>query len=273
VHWMRVGFVHGVLNTDNMSILGLTIDYGPYGWLEDFDTDWTPNTTDASTRRYRYGLQPQIVGWNLVQLANALVVLTDDAEPLQASLERYSERYGQRFLSVTCERLGWGSPREGDRQLVDQLVAMLGGTEIDQVIFFRQLGRVSIATEIGDDELLAPLTQAWYRPDDVVTAGSIRDAIVGWLRQWATRVQVGGIVDDGERRRTMDALNPRFVLRNYLAHEAIEAAEAGDPTLVSQLLDVLRRPYDEQPGRTRFADKRPEWARHRAGCSMLSCSS
>lgn len=273
VHWMRVGFVHGVLNTDNMSIIGLTIDYGPYGWLESFDPGWTPNTTDAGTRRYRYGMQPQVVGWNLVQLANALIALTDDPEPLQASLEGYSARYGERFLAVTCERLGWGDVRDTDRALVDDMVSMLTCTEIDQVIFFRQLGRVTVAAEASDDDLLGPLADAWYQPHDVERPGAVRDRVVGWLRSWAARVRDGGVIDDGERRRRMDALNPRFVLRNYLAQEAIDAAETGDPTLVSQLLDVLRRPYDEQPGRARFSARRPEWARHKAGCSMLSCSS
>jgi serine/tyrosine/threonine adenylyltransferase len=286
VHWMRVGFVHGVLNTDNMSILGLTIDYGPYGWLEDFDPDWTPNTTDAGTRRYRYGMQPQVVGWNLVQLANTLVMLTDDPEPLQAALDMYSARYSSQFLAVTCERLGWGEPRlgddgadTGDRELIDQMIAMLTSTEIDQVIFFRQLGRVPVAaaaepgTDVSDAALLAPLADAWYRPHDVESPGEIRNQILGWLRAWAARVRDGGVIDDAERRRRMDALNPRFVLRNYLAQEAIDAAEAGDMSLVSQLLDVLRRPYDEQPGRSRFAARRPDWARDRVGCSMLSCSS
>src|SRR5690606_18916062 len=103
--------------------------------------------------------------------------------------------------------------------------------------------------------------------------GDVRDAVVVWLRQWGGRVLDGGVTDDAERRRRMDAVNPRFVLRNYLAQEAIDAAEAGDSGLVNELLDVLRHPYDEQPGRERFAARRPEWARHRVGCSMLSCSS
>ena len=94
VHWMRVGFVHGVMNTDNMSILGLTIDYGPYGWIDNFDPDWTPNTTDAQGRRYRFGQQPQIAYWNLSRLANALVPLFPGVEPLQAGLQRYVDVYG-----------------------------------------------------------------------------------------------------------------------------------------------------------------------------------
>ena len=94
-HWMRVGFVHGVMNTDNMSILGLTIDYGPYGWIDDFDPDWTPNTTDRDRRRYRFGQQPQVAFWNLSRLAGALLPLFDGAEPLQAGLQRYAEAYAR----------------------------------------------------------------------------------------------------------------------------------------------------------------------------------
>ena len=274
VHWMRVGFVHGVLNTDNMSILGLTIDYGPYGWLESFDPGWTPNTTDAGTRRYRYGAQPHVAHWNLLQLAQALLVLMEGPEPLQAGLERYAERYNTGFRAMMAERLGWGAPLDGDQQLVAQLHDLFGKLETDQVIFFRDLARVRVDPDgdipDGDDELLAPLADAWYERDDL--AGDVRQAVVGWLWAWGGRVRRGGLADDERRRRT-DAVNPRFVLRNYLAQEAIDAAEAGDRSLVVELLDVLRRHYDEQPGRERFAARRPEWARERVGCSMLSCSS
>jgi len=272
VHWMRVGFVHGVLNTDNMSVLGLTIDYGPYGWLESFDPGWTPNTTDAETRRYRYGAQPQVAHWNLLQLANALVQLTNDPEPLQASLDRYGDAYNEGFAAMTNERLGWGPPRPGDDTLVGDLFTLLTRTEVDQVLFHRDLARVPVDPDgtLPDAALLAPLADAWYQPEEL--AGEVGEAAVSWLRSWGRRVAEGGI-GDTERRRRMDAVNPRFVLRNYLAQEAIDAAEQGDEHLLHELLDVLRRPYDEQPGRERFAARRPDWARQRVGCSMLSCSS
>jgi uncharacterized protein YdiU (UPF0061 family) len=274
VDWMRVGFVHGVLNTDNMSILGLTIDYGPYGWLEGFDPGWTPNTTDAGTRRYRYGAQPQVAHWNLAQLASALVVLVgDDAVPgLQAALDGYGERYHAGFRSMMAERLGWGAPgAEDDDHLFTELFTVLQRTETDQVLFFRDLAGVPIASDASDDDLLTPLADVWYAPHEVV--GDVRDAWLSWLRGWAARVRDGGVAGDGERRGRMDAVNPRFVLRNYLAQEAIDAVESGEAGLLHELLDTLRHPYDEQPGRDRFAAKRPEWARVRVGCSMLSCSS
>ncbi|MEX2660254.1 MAG: YdiU family protein [Acidimicrobiales bacterium] len=270
VDWMRVGFVHGVLNTDNMSILGLTIDYGPYGWLESFDPGWTPNTTDAATRRYRYGAQPQIAHWNLAQLGSALLPLTGDPEPLQAALDRYGELYHERFRAMVAERLGWGEPRDGDEERTTALFDVLQRTETDQVLFFRDLAKVPTAPDATDEALLEPLGAAWYRPEEV--RGDVREAVVAWLRGWGERVVAGGL-DPEERRRRMDAVNPRYVLRNYLAQEAIDLAEQGDSSLVHELLDVLRRPYEEQPGRDRFAARRPEWARSRVGCSMLSCSS
>jgi serine/tyrosine/threonine adenylyltransferase len=270
VDWMRVGFVHGVLNTDNMSVLGLTIDYGPYGWLESFDPGWTPNTTDAAQRRYRYGAQPQVAQWNLLQLANALLQLTDDPEPLEDALSAYGVRYGERFDAMVASRLGWGAPQPGDRALVDDLFAVLVRTETDQVLFHRDLARVPVDPAASDDELLTPLADAWYQPDELV--GDVRDAWVAWLRRWASRAAAGG-GSDHERRRRMDAVNPRFVLRNWLAQEAIDAAEQGDPSGVHTLADVLTHPYAEQPGREHYAARRPEWARHRVGCSMLSCSS
>jgi uncharacterized protein YdiU (UPF0061 family) len=275
VDWMRVGFVHGVLNTDNLSILGLTIDYGPYGWLESFDPGWTPNTTDAATRRYRYGAQPQVAQWNLVQLANAVVPLTGDPEPFQAAIDRYARSYHQRFRAMVVARLGWGDPTDpDDDRLASELFTALTATEVDQVLFFRQLARVPVDPDgrCGDDELLAPLAEAWYRPEEVAADGPARRALVAWLRAWARRVAAGGLPDD-ERRRRMDALNPRYVLRNYLAQQVIDAAEQGDLEPFHELWDVLRRPYDDQPGRDRYAARRPEWARHRVGCSMLSCSS
>ena len=271
-HWMRVGFVHGVLNTDNMSILGLTIDYGPYGWLESFDPGWTPNTTDAGMHRYKFGTQPEICQWNLLQLAHALLMLTEQPEPLQAGLDRYRTTYDDLFETTLAARLGFGALGEGDSALFAELFTMLGVTETDYVLFFRLLARVPVQVDATDEALLAPLDEAWYQPTEVAAPGAARDAILGWLRRWSARVRQS-TVSDTDRRMTMDALNPRYVLRNYLAQEAIDAAERGDLELLHELMDVLRHPYTDQSGRERFAARRPEWARERVGCSMLSCSS
>jgi serine/tyrosine/threonine adenylyltransferase len=270
VEWMRVGFVHGVLNTDNMSILGLTIDYGPYGWLENFDPGWTPNTTDAGGRRYRYGQQPQVVYWNLVQLANALASVVPDTELLQSQINKFPSLYGEQFRLMMGNRLGFADTTETDDQLIQDLIELLPIAEIDQVIWFRELAMVPLLASTLDDALLAPLVTAFYQPDQIVD--ETRTKLVTWLRQWQVRVLADGCSENLVRAQ-MNAVNPKYVLRNYLAQEAIDLATSGDYSLIEQLLDVLRHPYDDQPGNERFAARRPEWARHRVGCSMLSCSS
>ncbi len=266
IDWMRIGFVHGVLNTDNMSILGLTIDYGPYGWLESFDPNWTPNTTDAAGRRYRFGSQPSIALWNLAQLANALVPLGGSSEPFQEILDTAAESSQQRFITMMARRLGWRAARSGDEGIIDELFSVLSSTETDYLIFCRNLAQVSLSNDATDDELLAPLGDAWYEP----ISEEHRRKTLDWLRSWSARTRAGGGDDPAAQ---INSLTPRFVLRNYLAQQAIDAAERGDLDPARQLLDVLRRPYSEQPGYERFAQRRPEWARSRVGCSMLSCSS
>ena len=270
VHWMRVGFVHGVMNTDNMSILGLTIDYGPYGWLENYDPDWTPNTTDAQGRRYRFGNQPQVALWNLGQLANALYPILGEVEPLEEGLELYRESYRQGWQEMMAGKLGLNAfDPSTDDELIAELQHVLTLTETDMTLFYRGLADVREENG-GDESLMAPLAEAWYRPEEITP--DKRERIGRWIRSYLARVRREGIADS-ERRRRMNAVNPRFVLRNYLAQLAIDKAETGDFSLIARLLDVLRRPYDEQSGQEEFAQKRPEWARHRAGCSMLSCSS
>ncbi len=273
VHWLRVGFVHGVMNTDNMSILGLTIDYGPYGWLEDYDPDWTPNTTDAQGRRYRYGQQAQIALWNLVRLANAIHPLVEDVPALEAALDTYAKRYEAEWLGMMAGKLGWDAlSDEADRAMVDDLFAAMRLAETDMTIFFRTLAALPCAEDQPLDEptLIAPLLAASYAPDAIPDAQRTR--LADWLARYRARVRRDG-TPDAVRSARMNRVNPKYVLRNYLAQEAIDLAEAGDESRVLELLDLLRRPYDEQPARERFAAKRPEWARHRAGCSMLSCSS
>ncbi|MEO9592377.1 protein adenylyltransferase SelO [Rhodopirellula bahusiensis] len=279
VHWMRVGFVHGVMNTDNMSILGLTIDYGPYGWLEDYDPDWTPNTTDAQGRRYRYAHQPQIAQWNLVALANALVPLVKEAEPLQRGIAVYVEEFQKSWHSMMAGKLGLSKyESETDDELVDSLLTLLQLAETDMTIFYRRLADIELGTREQPVALelavvLNHLSEAHYVADEVTE--EYQQALMDWMRSYQSRVLAddGFPADDSQRRQRMNAVNPKYVLRNYLAQLAIDACDKGDDSMVSELLDVLRRPYDDQPGKERFAEKRPEWARHRPGCSMLSCSS
>ncbi|HEY0960966.1 MAG TPA: YdiU family protein [Pseudomonadales bacterium] len=267
VHWMRVGFVHGVMNTDNMSILGLTIDYGPYGWLEPYDPHWTPNTTDAEGRRYRYGAQPQIALWNLVQLANALYPLVNAVPPLEAGIELYKSRYEQGWLRMMRSKLGLEQEHEDEPLLIQQLLNAFSLAETDMTLFFRHLADLDFAKPVT--AMPPAIKQAWY---DEEPSNEARVALLGWLQRYQQRLQQEQQPADA-RRAAMHAVNPLYVPRNYLAQLAIEAATGGDASVLEEWMAVLKQPYTEQPGKERFAAKRPEWARHRAGCSMLSCSS
>jgi serine/tyrosine/threonine adenylyltransferase len=252
--WMRVGFVHGVMNTDNMSILGLTIDYGPYGWLEPFDLDWTPNITDAGNRRYRFGNQPAVAHWNLAQLARALAPLAD-LDQLQRSVDAFVGEFSALYRHTMLRKLGLTGGRDtqlADDVLLVELGELLVAAETDYTLFFRHLARP------------ATLDSAFY--------ASRPPGLDAWLAHYRERVAAERI-DDAEHARRMDSINPLYVPRNYLVQEVIDATERGDRAALGELMAVLRHPYDVQPGRERFAAKRPEWARHKPGCSMLSCSS
>lgn len=263
-HWMRVGFVHGVMNTDNMSVLGLTIDYGPYGWIDNFDPDWTPNTTDAESRRYRFGHQPQIAYWNLGRLAAALAPLFPSTEPLAEGLKVYVDTYAACDRDNIAAKLGFAECRDEDVALMRTLHGLMQDAEADMTLFFRLLCDADFSAP-----KLAPLSDAFYAPETLEAMSyDFRD----WLDRYGARLATDPL-DPEDRRERMRATNPRFVLRNYLAQEAIDRAEQGDPSGISELLDVLKRPYDDQPGRETYAWRRPAWARTKPGCSMLSCSS
>lgn len=271
VEWLRVGFVHGVMNTDNMSILGLTIDYGPYGWLDDYDPEWTPNTTDAATRRYRFGMQPRVAQWNLVQLANALYPLVEEVEPLQAALDSYAGVFEPGWATMMAAKLGLGElATDEDRWLAEEALAVLGQCETDMTIFWRCLADLDTAPGLDDGRRALVLEPALYRPDSVTVEQ--RERLAAFVGRYGARLRELGVQDD-RRRVAMNAVNPRVVLRNYLAQVAIDAAEAGDPSEVRRLLDVVRRPYDDATDIDGYGDRRPDWARTRVGCSQLSCSS
>jgi uncharacterized protein YdiU (UPF0061 family) len=250
--WMRLGFVHGVMNTDNMSILGLTIDYGPYGWLEGYDLAWTPNTTDAEGRRYCYGNQPHIAQWNLARLAEALVPLVPDKAPLAQGLELYASTFADAWQKALAQKLGVAAlDRPEDETLVSELFELLSAAETDFTIFFRNLATPTVAS----------LRPAYYGDLPL-------DSLENWLKKYQARIG-----NESGRIERMNAVNPKYVFRNYLAQLAIDGLEKNDGSVLERLLAVLRHPYDEQPGHEDLAARRPEWARHRAGCSALSCSS
>lgn len=267
IHWQRVGFVHGVMNTDNMSILGLTIDYGPYGWLEDYDQGWTPNTTDSAKKRYRFGTQPHIVLWNLLRLANALYPLIEKAEQLQAILNEYQDDVAVAYLEMMKSKLGLSEANAGDNLLIEELEIVLQLSETDMTIFFRKLVNFK---GINSADGLVEVSDAFYKPDEI--KGEIKEQWEGWFLKYTERLKKE-TKTDAERVVQMNAVNPKYVLRNYMAQLAIDDADKGDYMLLDELFNVLKKPYDEQPESAKWFAKRPEWARNKVGCSMLSCSS
>jgi len=276
VQWQRVGFVHGVLNTDNISLLGLTIDYGPYGWVEDFDPDWTPNTTDASGRRYRFGAQPEVMLWNLLQLAKALQPLVDDVDALQGALDAFAPAYDTGFAAMMAAKLGLPSlEAEEDRLLMEALWPLLAAEETDMTLWFRALAELPAVDSNGsplhatDQQMLDLVLPVLYQPDTL--PANHRQQVLDWLRNYALRLQVHA-VPDAERKVAMNGVNPLVVPRNWLVQQVIDAAESGESGAVMALLEAFRHPY-AVPDNPNLYAKRPEWARVRAGCSMLSCSS
>ena len=271
IDWQRVGFVHGVMNTDNLSILGLTIDFGPYGWLEGYDKGWTPNTTDNQNRRYRYGQQVGVGLWNLFQLANALYPLIEDVKPMEAILDNYKTAFAKQYPAMMRQKLGLITTLETDEQLIATLENNLEMVETDMTIFFRNLKNINKNTIIEDnDDFLNMVRDAFYNESELNAKHltSWRD----WFGLYVSRLEKE-TATNGERKALMDSANPKYVLRNYMAQMAIDKADNGDNTLIDELHEVLKKPYDEQPEYENWFAKRPEWARNKVGCSMLSCSS
>ena len=267
IHWQRVGFVHGVMNTDNMSILGLTIDYGPYGWLEGYDHGWTPNTTDNGQKRYRYGTQPEIVYWNLFQLANALYPLIEDPKPLETALKSYGDQLAGKYLDMMKSKLGLFQDNVGDSKLIRDLENILQRTETDMTIFFRLLSGV---TEDDKEEAINKISSAFYEPYEV--QDTIKMKWEEWFMAYSYRLKQETLTDS-QRQTKMNTFNPKYVLRNYISQLAIDEADKGNYEMIDEIFQLLKKPYDEQPEKEKWFAKRPEWARNKVGCSMLSCSS
>ena len=265
IAWQRVGFVHGVMNTDNMSILGLTIDFGPYGWLEGFDFGWTPNTTDRQHKRYRYGNQPNMGLWNLYQLANALYPIIEDVAPLETILKQYSTDFEQQSLTMMKSKLGLSISDVDDLQLIQRLEDNLQLVETDMTIFFRKLSDFTDA-----ESSLLLIEKAFYDFENI--SNEVKDNWNLWFKKYANRLQKEFISSE-ERKQKMDTVNPKYVLRNYMSQMAIDEADKGNYTLIDELFQLLKKPYETQPEQEKWFSKRPEWARNKVGCSMLSCSS
>lgn len=239
-----------------------------YGWLEGYDHGWTPNTTDNTHKRYRYGSQPEIVLWNLYQLANALYLLIEEAEPLEAVLEYYQEKFPEKYMQMMRDKLGLFSSNESDGKLVSDLEEVLQKTETDMTIFFRLLAEISKEDTV--ENAIKKIEKAFYIPSEIVD--EVKLFWETWFQNYLDRLQNESVSDE-DKKTKMNAVNPKYVLRNYMAQLAIDHADKGNYLLLNELYLLLKNPYDEQAENEKWFAKRPEWARNKVGCSMLSCSS
>lgn len=249
-HWQAYGFCHGVMNSDNMSILGITFDFGPYAFLDDFDAQHICNHSDDSGR-YSFSNQVPIAHWNLSALAQALTPFIE-VDALRATLGLFLPLYQAHYLDLMRRRLGLTDADEHDQQLIERLLQLMQGSAVDYSLFFRRLAEQAPAQAVAS-----------LRDDFVDLAGFDQ-----WARDYCARAAEGGDEQDARRTR-MDAVNPLYVLRNYLAQQAIEAAEQGDYGPVRELHAVLSQPFTEQAGMARYAERPPQWGKH----LEISCSS
>ena len=248
-----------------MSILGLTIDFGPYGWLEGFDYSWTPNTTDSQHKRYRYGNQPNIGLWNLYQLANALYPIIEDVAPLENILDQYKVDFEEKSFQMMKTKLGLFSNHENDVNLIQSLEDNLQLVETDMTIFFRNL------SDFSDEKTAFELIKkAFYTLENI--SSDVKNKWHLWFKNYSSRLQQE-LLSPAQRKEKMNAVNPKYILRNYMSQMAIDEADKGNYTLIDELFKLLKKPYSEQPENVKWFAKRPEWARNKVGCSMLSCSS
>lgn len=251
--WQAVGFAHGVMNTDNMSILGLTFDYGPFGFIEAYDPGHICNHSDPRGR-YAFDQQPQVGLWNLSCLAQALSPLTS-RESAEAVLDGYAPAFHEHYTRLMGEKLGLAGATQLDIPLIAALLEMMQASRLDYTILFRSLGGFHTAPD-ADNSFLR---------DQFID----RAAFDAWTADYRARLQREGDTDSGRKAR-MDKVNPKYILRNYLAQIAIERAEKErDYSEIDRLLKLLARPFDEQPGMEAYAAPPPEWAQQ----IEVSCSS
>lgn len=249
--WQAYGFCHGVMNTDNMSILGLTFDFGPYAFLDDFDARFICNHSDDQGR-YAYSNQVPIAHWNLSALAQALTPLIE-VDALKEALGLFLPLFQANYLDLMRRRVGLVNAEDEDQALVERLLQLMQGSAVDYTLFFRHLGEQAPAVAV-----------AMLRDHFVDLAG-----FDDWAAVYLQRLERQPSEAASARTARMNAINPLYLLRNYLAQTAIEAAEAGDYSEVRRLHQVLSRPFDAQPGMEAYAMRPPDWGKH----LEISCSS
>lgn len=258
-HWMAVGFMHGVMNTDNMSILGLTLDYGPFGFMEAFDAGHICNHSDHQGR-YSYRNQPHVAQWNLYRLADALLPLIGSPTRAAAAVDEvYGDVFAATFERLMCAKLGLPNALPDDEQFIGELFGFLQQHRPDYTLFFRALSRLPATVDANNQ---------------AATDAPVRDLFVDrsacdvWLAAWRARLAQTPW-PDVERQAAMRAANPKYVLRNWLAELAIRRAKDKDYSELKRLQDCLSRPFDEQPEYDAYAALPPDWANGLA----VSCSS
>ncbi|PWF23205.1 protein adenylyltransferase SelO [Corticimicrobacter populi] len=261
--WQSVGFCHGVMNTDNMSILGLTLDYGPYGFMDGFDIRHVCNHSDTQGR-YAWHAQPAVAQWNLLRLANALFPLVEDEAALRDALGTYETAFMSAFQQRMAAKLGlqdWDG-EGGDDVLLDDLWKLMHSQQADFTLTFRRLADV-VTGEPGNGPLL--VNDDGLRWDDHFAD---REPARHWLARYRQRLGRDGR-PDAERAEAMNRVNPLYVLRNYMAEQAIRQAQAGDTSEIDRLMRLLAHPFAAQSGYERYAEPPPDWA----GGISVSCSS
>jgi uncharacterized protein YdiU (UPF0061 family) len=251
--WQAVGFMHGVLNTDNMSILGLTLDYGPFGFMEAFDASHICNHSD-NQGRYAYHMQPQICHWNCYALGQAMLPLIGEVDDVQQALSGYKTEFTGKLDQLLHAKLGLTTVQSEDAELLDQMFATMQESHVDFTQFFRKLGDL----QIDNKEMDEPLRDLFLN----------RPAFDAWATLYRARLKQEGSLDE-PRQPMMHAVNPKYVLRNYLAQIAIEKAQNKDFSEIARLLAVLEKPFDEQPENEQYAALPPDWA----STLEVSCSS
>jgi uncharacterized protein YdiU (UPF0061 family) len=257
-HWQALGFCHGVMNMDNMSILGLTLDYGPFGFLDAYDPLHVCNHSDTHGR-YAFARQPGIAFWNLCALGQAMLPLIGDAQAVVGAIEGFKAAFGEAIMAAMRAKLGLAAALPQDVALIEGWLNLLRQQQADHTLAFRALGELDVQAR-GP---LPPLDVG-----DMAAVFSDREALASWLRTYQERLQHEPGSADARRERCRRH-NPRFILRNHLAQAAIERAERGDFSEVDRLMRVLSAPYDDQPGEDDYARVPPPWARH----IEVSCSS
>jgi uncharacterized protein YdiU (UPF0061 family) len=267
--WQVVGFCHGVMNTDNMSILGLTLDYGPYGFMDGFDAKHICNHTDSGGR-YAWHAQPAVAHWNLYQLANSLHEIVPEAEPLKAALDEYEACFLGAMQARMSQKLGLGAWQAGDETLIDDLWSLMQASHADFTLTFRQLAYAPGLTQASQAQIeldLGGTVNANLLP--FVDLFVDRAGAQAWLSRYSARLGSDPTQHWQERVAGMLAVNPLYVLRNHIAQQAIEAAEKGDFSEVQRQMQLLSDPFHARAGLEAYAAAPPAGAPH----LEVSCSS